>query len=196
MMVWGERMPRSEILAGACAMVAPAMRTTTKSEDIESVAISTLLMWRSVVLAYPFRIGVLNSAGVAIIERDGMSPVRLNLPRASPDSRGWVLAKSPAIPYFIPERHPSDDVTTGGEPDEITMATAIMPGVIFGVATPPADLPIVLMPSFLIRITPSSLKMETYALPPAFETIPVAVFSNGSGLTVVNGRGKTLNIAK
>jgi hypothetical protein len=196
MMVWGERMTRSEILAGACAMVAPAMRTATTTEDIESIAISTLLMWRYVVLAYPFRVGVLSSAGVAVIERDGVPPARLNLPRASPDTQGWVPAKSPVTPYVIPERHPADDLIWPAGPDEITMAAETTLGVIFGVATPPVDMPIVLMPSFLIRITLASLKMETYALPPAFESAPVAIFSNGPGLTVVNGRGKTLNIAK
>ncbi|MBC5809636.1 MAG: hypothetical protein GIW95_02080 [Candidatus Eremiobacteraeota bacterium] len=81
-------------------------------------------------------------------------------------------------------------------PDEITMAQLIMPDVIFGVATPPFDLPIVRMPSFLIRLTPATLKIETFALPPSFESAPVAIFSDGQTLTVVNGRGKSLSIAK
>jgi hypothetical protein len=74
------------------------------------------------------------------------------------------------------------------------MAVGIASYVIFGVSTPVEDLPRQLMPSFLIRIIPSTLEMETYALPPTFLGDSVSAYRTGDRLVVVNDRGEPINI--
>ena len=87
------------------------------------------------------------------------------------------------------------DVIYSSVPDEITMAVGITPYGIFGVATPVDDLPRQLMPSFLIRIIPSTLEMDTYALPPNFLGDSVTAYRAGERLVVINNRGEPINIA-
>jgi hypothetical protein len=152
-----------------------------------------LLGFRYVIPLEPWRIGVLDAAGVAVIERPGVAPVGLNLPRATPGIYRWVRTPPPATPYMSRAQTISD-VIYSSVPDEITMAVGITPYAIFGVATPADDLPKQRMPSFLIRIIPSTLELETYALPPEFKGDPATAYRAGGRLIVVNDRGEPLNI--
>jgi hypothetical protein len=90
------------------------------------------------------------------------------------------------------ERQIGDVVYPGG-PDEIMFATSISPRVILGFATP-VDLPVARMPSYLVRLTPATLLMETYALPVTFGNSPIAAFLSGSLLSVLNARGGRIDI--
>jgi hypothetical protein len=152
-----------------------------------------VLGFRYVIPLGPWRVGILDAAGVAVIERPEVAPVRLNLPRATPGIYRWARTPPPAAPYMSRSQTISD-VIISSSPDEITMAVGIMPYAIFGVSTPVDDVPRQRMPSFLIRIIPSTLELETYALPPDFEGDPVAAFRAGSRLVVVNDRGRPINI--
>jgi hypothetical protein len=152
-----------------------------------------LLGFRYVIPLEPWRIGVLDAVGVAVIERPGVAAVRLNLPRATPGVYRWVRTPPPAAPYMSRAQTISD-VIYSSEPDEITMAVGIAPYAIFGVATPVDDLPSQRMPSFLIRIIPSALEMETYALPPEFKGDLATAYRAGNRLVIVNNRGEPINI--
>jgi len=50
------------------------------------------------------------------------------------------------------------------------------------------------MPSFLIRIIPSTLEMETDALPPKFLGDAATAYRAGDRLVVINDRGEPINI--
>ena len=153
-----------------------------------------LLGFRYVIPLGPWRIGVLDAEGVVVIERPGAAAQRLNLPRATPGIYRWARTPPPAAPYMSRAQTISD-VIYSSVPDEITMAVGIMPYAIFGVATPVDDLPGQLMPSFLIRIIPSTLEMDTYALPPNFLGHSVAAYRAGERLVVINNYGEPINIA-
>jgi hypothetical protein len=153
-----------------------------------------LLGFRYVIPFGPWRIGVLDAEGVAVIERPDVAPVRLNLPRATPGIHRWVRTPPPAAPYKSRAQTISD-VILSSVPDEITMVVGIEQYVIFGVRTPVEDLPGERMPSFLIRIIPSTLEMETYALPPEFKGHLATAYRAGDRLiVVVNDRGQPINI--
>ena len=137
-------MTRSEMLAAAAATVAAGAQERKAQSDAPRPA---LLGLRYVVPIGPFRVGVLDSAGVAVIEHPEVAPTRLNLPRATPEVYRWVRTRPPSTPYIHPAQT-IGDVIRGSEPDEVTVAVAIMPYVILGVSTFAEELPRGRMPSF------------------------------------------------
>lgn len=183
-------MTRSEILAAAAATVAAGAQERKPQSEAQLPA---LLGLRYVVPIGPFRVGVLDSAGVAVIEHPEAAPTRLNLPRATPEVYRWVRTGPPSTPYIHPAQTVGD-VIRGAEPDEVTVAVAIMPYVILGVATFAEELPRARMPSFLIRIIPSTLELDTYALPPDIKGDAAAVYRTGDRLVVVNYRGESVSV--
>lgn len=180
-------MKRSRAIAGLALTAVPSGMARAATDDNLSATPSPLA-WRYVILLDPFRVGVLTAVGAIVVERPDAPRSVLNLPRASPGARGWVPAHPPSVPYVVPERRTSDTITLA-EPDEITVATSVRGYAILGVQTPPFDMPIALMPSFLIRIIPAELKMETYAMPPESGGAPAAIFGADEQICVVSAQG-------
>lgn len=146
---------------------------------------SSITDFRYVIPVGPFRVGILSAGTIVVARRGSAGTTSLNIPRPEPGSKGWRAAAPPATPYVNADRSDSD-VIMGPEPDAISAASAVGPHALFGVVPGP----LVPIRAFLLRVTPSTLQMQTHVLPPTFDSSPIAFYLNKGILTVIDVAGK------
>lgn len=180
-------MKRAELLA-SISLIAGASAAGASPQVSSETLLSGLLGFRYVVGLAPYRVGILTNAGVAMIGEQGSSRTTLiNLPRPKPGVEGWHAASPPPTPYFTEERRSSDVVMDAG-PDKLTAAAPVGPHAIFGMAPPPDKLP----RAYLVRVTPSTLELQTRWLPVGFDGYPIAFFIKAGKLGVVDLSGNVV----
>jgi hypothetical protein len=175
--------------AFAGTIVPAKAAATAPSSGSGSLPNAGLFRW--VVPVLECRVGVLADVGTFVISTEHDSrPVLINVPRAGRGDIGWHEAKPPAAPYHTQARTVSDVITYAG-PDIITVGAAINFEAVFGVRVPGAA-----APNYLVRITPRSQSMQTFALPDDSHGPAIALYKaeRQEQLTVVRQDGTTMTI--
>ncbi len=75
-------------------------------------------------------------------------------------------------------------------PDKVTAAASVGPHAIFGMDPPPDKIP----RSYLVRVTPSTLGLQTRWLPAGFDGYPIAFFIKAGKLGVVDQIGNVVEL--
>lgn len=182
-------MRRAEVLA-SISIIAGASAAGASPQLRSETLLPGLLDFRYVVALGSYRVGILTNAGVAMIGEQGSSRATLiNLPRPEARVEGWQAASPPPTPYFTEERRSSDVVMDAG-PDKVTAAASVGPHAIFGMDPPPDKIP----RSYLVRVTPSTLGLQTRWLPAGFDGYPIAFFIKAGKLGVVDQIGNVVEL--
>lgn len=136
-----------------------------------------------------YRVGVLADVGAMTIAREHEArSIVLNIPRATRNDTGWRVAKPPEVPYSTRSQQISDAITYGG-PDRVTVGAAIGFQAVFGIEVPGAA-----APNYLVRVTPRTLEMQTFALPDDAHGPAIALYKTGHQLTIVRQDESLLRI--